>query len=145
MTMSSSRPYIVRALYDWILENDCTPYILVNAFDDDVQVPLEHVKDGQIILNISPSAVQALMIQDQALEFEGRFGGISKLVYVPIRAVMGIYAKENGQGMIFDAEGSLPKPPNPNGTGSGNKPGGVSGSNKSSAPEPTKPSLRLVK
>lgn len=145
MTMSSSRPYIVRALYDWILENNCTPYILVNAFDDDVQVPLEHVKDGQIILNISPSAVQALMIQDQALEFEGRFGGISKLVYVPIRAVMGIYAKENGQGMIFDAEGSLPKPPNPSGTDPSEKSSGRGGSNKPSAPESAKPSLRLVK
>lgn len=145
MTMSSSRPYIVRALYDWILENDCTPYILVNAFDDDVQVPLEHVKDGQIILNISPSAVQALMIQDQALEFEGRFGGISKLIYVPIRAVMGIYAKENGQGMIFDAEGSLPKPPNPTGTDPSEKAGGISGSNKPSPSEPAKPALRLVK
>lgn len=141
--MSSSRPYIVRALYDWILENSCTPYILVNAFDDNVEVPLEHVKDGQIILNISPSAVQALMIQDQALEFEGRFAGISKLVYVPIRAVMGIYAKENGQGMIFDAEGSLPKPPT--GTDPSEKAGEVHGSDKPSPSLPAKPALRLVK
>lgn len=145
MTMTSSRPYIVRALYDWILENDCTPYILVNAFDDDVQVPLEHVKDGQIILNISPSAVQALMVGDQALEFEGRFGGISKLVYVPIRAVMGIYAKENGQGMIFDAEGSLPKPPSPTGSDPGEKTAGKHRSDKPSQSGSSKPALRLVK
>lgn len=140
MTMSSSRPHIVRALYDWILENDCTPYVLVNALADDVQVPLEHVKDGQIILNISPSAVQALMIQDQAVEFEGRFAGIPKLVYVPIGAVMGIYAKENGQGMIFDAEGSMPKPPNPTGT----DPAGKTGE-KPAQKEQAKPALRLVK
>ena len=63
MTMTSSRPYIVRALYEWILENSCTPYILVNAFGHGVQVPQEHVKDGQIILNISPSAVQGLLIK----------------------------------------------------------------------------------
>ncbi|MFT4885888.1 MAG: stringent starvation protein B [Pseudohongiellaceae bacterium] len=145
MTMSSSRPYLVRALYDWILENNCTPYILVNAIDDNVQVPLEHVKDGQIILNVSPSAVQALMIQDQALEFEGRFAGISKVVYVPMRAVMGIYAKENGQGMIFDAEGSLPKPPNPTGTDPSEKAKGISGKDKPSSSESAKPTLRLVK
>ena len=102
MTMSSSRPYIVRALYDWIIENECTPYILVNAFDDNVEVPQEHVKDGQIILNISPSAVQSLFIRGEAVEFDGRFAGIPKRVYVPIASVMGIYAKENGQGMIFD-------------------------------------------
>ena len=101
MTMSSSRPHIVRALYDWIIENDCTPYILVNAFADDVEVPQEHVKDGQIILNISPSAVQNLFIRSEAVDFDGRFAGIPKRVYVPISAVMGIYAKENQQGMIF--------------------------------------------
>lgn len=144
MTMSSSRPYVVRALYDWILENNCTPYILVNAYGDDVQVPVEHVKDGQIILNISPSAVQALVIRNEALEFEGRFAGIPKLVYVPIGAVMGIYAKENGQGMIFDAEGSLPNPPGPTGTDPGGK-GSSASPEKTSGADSTKPALRLVK
>jgi stringent starvation protein B len=113
MTMNSSRPHIVRALYEWILENECTPYILVNAFDDDVEVPQEHVKDGQIILNIAPSAVQNLVIRNEAVDFDGRFAGIPKRVYVPITAVMGIYAKENGQGMIFETEGRLPEPPTP--------------------------------
>ncbi len=88
MSMSSSRPYIVQALYDWILENDCTPYILVNAFGDDVEVPQEHVKDGQIILNISPSAVQSLFIRSDAIDFDARFAGIPKRKYVPIAAVM---------------------------------------------------------
>ncbi|MFK7865189.1 MAG: ClpXP protease specificity-enhancing factor [Pseudohongiellaceae bacterium] len=140
--MSSSRPFIVRALYDWILENGCTPYILVNAFGDDVEVPMEHAKDGQIVLNISPMAVQALLIKDHALQFEGRFAGIPKLVYVPTAAILGIYAKENGQGMIFDAEGSLPKPPTPTGT---DTQGGAGVTEKSSPSEQSKPALRLVK
>jgi stringent starvation protein B len=142
MTMSSSRPHIVRALYEWIIENDCTPYILVNAFADDVEVPQEHVKDGQIILNISPSAVQNLFIHSDAIDFDGRFAGIPKRVYVPIVAVMGIYAKENGQGMIFDPDANLPKPPSPTGTDD-------STDRKSADSKPTslgkKPSLRVVK
>ncbi len=142
MTMSSSRPYIVRALYDWIIENECTPYILVNAFDDNVEVPQEHVKDGQIILNISPSAVQSLFIRGEAVEFDGRFAGIPKRVYVPIASVMGIYAKENGQGMIFDPDASLPKPPNPTGT---NDPAGLRGPNTKPSASGKKPALRVVK
>jgi stringent starvation protein B len=143
--MSSSRPFIVRALYDWILENNCTPYILINAYADHVEVPQEHVKDGQIILNISPAAVQALNINNEALEFEGRFAGIPKLVYVPIGAVMGIYAKENGQGMMFDAEGALPKPPSPTGTDPQAKRSSSEPSGKPSGAQSSKPSLRIVK
>lgn len=141
MSMSSSRPYLVRALYEWILENGCTPYILVNAFLKDVEVPQEHVKDGQIILNISPSAVQNLLVHNDALEFDGRFAGIPKRVMVPIVAIMGIYAKENGQGMVFDAEGSLPKPPDPTGTDVPTK------SNRTAKQLnfKRKPSLRVVK
>lgn len=142
MTMSSSRPYVVRALYDWIIENDCTPYILVNAFADEVEVPQEHVKDGQIILNISPSAVQNLFIRGDAIDFDGRFAGIPKRVYVPIAAVMGIYAKENGQGMIFDPDANLPKPPSPTGT---DAPTEKKGSDSKSTKLGKKPALRVVK
>ena len=142
MSMSSSRPHLVRALYDWIIENDCTPYILVNAFADDVEVPQEHVKDGQIILNISPSAVQSLFIRSEAIDFDGRFAGIPKRVYVPISAVMGIYAKENGQGMIFDPEANLPNPPIP--TGTDDAPERRKSDSKSSSLV-KKPSLRVVK
>jgi len=141
MTMTSSRPYIVRALYDWILENECTPYIVVNAYDADVEVPQEHVKDGQIILNISPSAVQDLFIRNEAIDFDGRFAGIPKRVFVPISSVMGIYAKENGQGMIFDSEGHLPRPPNPTGTDAPAKSGESQPQNLSKK----KPALRVVK
>lgn len=111
MTMTSSRPYIIRALYEWIIENNCTPYILVNAFEDGVEVPQEHVRDGQIVLNISPVAVTDLQLGNDRLDFEGRFAGIPKRVFVPITAVCGIYAKENGQGMIFDPSISPPNLP----------------------------------
>ena len=139
--MTSSRPYIIRALYEWILENECTPYILVNAYAEGVEVPQEHVKDGQIILNVSPAAVQNLSIRNQSIDFDGRFAGLPKRVYVPVNAVMGIYAKENGQGMIFDTEGILPDPTDPagpDGPGSGVR--GVK-----SEPGSRKPPLRLVK
>ncbi|HJN96118.1 MAG TPA: ClpXP protease specificity-enhancing factor [Gammaproteobacteria bacterium] len=141
MSMTSSRPYIIRALYEWILENECTPYILVNAYAEGVEVPQEHVKDGQIILNVSPAAVQNLSIRNQSIDFDGRFAGLPKRVYVPVNAVMGIYAKENGQGMIFDTEGILPDPTDPAGPdGPGSGVHGVK-----SEPGSRKPPLRLVK
>lgn len=114
MSMSSHRPYLVRALNEWILDNNCTPYILVNAFEPGVLVPQNFVKDGQIVLNISPIAVQGLLISNEGIEFNGRFGGIPTRVYVPTAAILGIYAKENGQGMIFEVEtgtGPRPEPP----------------------------------
>ncbi|MEQ8954630.1 MAG: ClpXP protease specificity-enhancing factor [Gammaproteobacteria bacterium] len=137
MTMNSSRPYIIQALYDWILDNECTPYILVNAYQAGVEVPQEHVKDGQIILNISPMAVKALQIGKDEICFDGRFAGIPKQVRVPVRGVLGIYAKENGQGMIFDTEGDGETPaPKPTRKTVQDKP--VSSPKK-------KPSLRVVK
>lgn len=112
--MTSSRPYIVRALYEWILDNECTPYVLVNALDERVEVPQQYVKNGQIVLNISPIAVKDLLLANEAMQFNGRFGGQPMDVYVPIDAVMGIYARENGQGMIFDMQDSTPPtPPEP--------------------------------
>lgn len=112
MSMSPSRPYMVRALYQWILDNDCTPHILVNAMADGVSVPQQFVKDGQIVLNISPSAVRDLLIENEGIYFNGRFGGVPMQIEVPIQAVMGIYTRENGQGMMFEAE-VFPEPPAP--------------------------------
>lgn len=115
-TMKSSRPYIMRALYDWILENNCTPYVLVDASLDGVVVPAQYVKDDQIVLNISPDAVVDLLISNEAVAFNGRFGGVATDVYVPVTAVIGIYARENGQGMVFDPEeisGPSPEEPPP--------------------------------
>ena len=102
--MTSSRPYIIRALYEWIVDNQCTPYVLVDASVDDVLVPRQFVKDDQIVLNISPEAVVDLSISNEAVAFNGRFGGVATDVYVPVMAVVGIYARENGQGMVFDPE-----------------------------------------
>lgn len=111
--MTSSRPYIMRALYEWIVDNQCTPYVLVDASDTNVLVPQQYVKDNQIVLNISPDAVVDLNITNQAVAFNGRFGGVATDVYVPIDAVVGIYARENGQGMVFDPEDSVEPPEEP--------------------------------
>lgn len=145
MAMTSSRPYLLRALYEWILENQCTPYIVVNAYADGVQVPQEYVKDGQIILNISPSAVHALQMDNEAVEFSGRFAGIPTPVFVPISAIMGIYARENGQGMVFEADRPTPTPPpvspQPVTGGSSGSDAGKKGAGKKSS----RPVLRVVK
>ena len=105
--MNSSRPYLVRALYEWIVDNDCTPHMLVNAEFPSVQVPQGFANDGQIVLNVSPSAVRHLHMDNEAVSFEGRFGGVPHTLYVPVAAILGIYARENGQGMVFDLEPSM--------------------------------------
>ena len=104
--MNSSRPYLVRALYEWIVDNDCTPHLLVNAEFPAVQVPQGFASDGQIVLNISPSAVRNLHMDNDAVSFEGRFSGVSHSLFVPAGAILGIYARENGQGMVFELDSS---------------------------------------
>ena len=111
MEMSSRRPYLIRATYEWILDNDCTPYVVVNATLKDVVVPQQFVEDGQIVLNVSPSAVRGLDIGNDFLTFDARFGGVPMDVFVPLYAVIGIYARENGEGLLFDEE--LPADPEP--------------------------------
>jgi len=142
--MTSSRPYLLRALYEWILENQCTPYIVVNAYANEVMVPQEYVKDGQIILNISPSAVHALEMTNEAINFSGRFSGIPTPVYVPVTAVMGIYARENGQGMVFETEIPSPEPP-PSSPKSVKSEGKEDKSKAAESKTRTRPSLRVVK
>ncbi len=105
--MNSCKPYLVRAIYDWIMDNKCTPYLLVDAEFPGVQVPFEYVKDGQIVLNISAGATGGLMLGDDAVEFNARFGGEPRHLIVPMSAILFIYAKENGEGMPFPPE---PKP-----------------------------------
>lgn len=105
--MKSSRPYLVRALYEWIVDNDCTPHLLVNAEYAGVQVPSGFASDGQIVLNVSPTAVRHLHMDNDAVSFEGRFGGVPQSLYIPSAAVLAIYARENGQGMVFDVEPPL--------------------------------------
>lgn len=103
--MSPSRPYLLRAIFDWLIENDQTPYMLVDAEAADVMVPLEHVQDGKIILNISLTATRGLELTNDAVSFNARFSGVSMDVYVPIYAALALYSKENGRGMMFPEEG----------------------------------------
>lgn len=96
----STRPYLLRALYEWCTDNGFTPYVAV-AVDDTVQVPREYVKDGEIVLNISYDATSGLQVGNEFIEFKARFAGIPRDIMVPIGRVMAIYARENGQGMAF--------------------------------------------
>lgn len=102
--MTPSRPYLLRAFYDWLLDNDMTPHLLVNTKVRHVKVPMQFVKDDQIVLNIAPQAVMAFTIDNEALSFSARFGGVPFQVYVPMAAVMAIHARENGMGTFFPPE-----------------------------------------
>ncbi len=111
--MTSTRPYLIRAFYDWIVDNDCTPHIVVNAGYVAVEVPTEYIEGGQIVLNIAITAVQGLKLGDKAIEFQARFGGQVRKIYAPVAAVLAIYAKENGRGMVFAEEDNEPPVPPP--------------------------------
>ena len=102
--MTSSRPYLLRAMYDWISDNGLTPHVLLDATVAGVQVPPHTVKDGQVVLNIAMRAVAHLDLGDQRVHFQARFGGVSQAVSFPVSAVLAIYARENGQGMMFSAQ-----------------------------------------
>ena len=129
--MKSTRPYLIRAFYEWIIDNDCTPYIVVDAEAKGVNVPRQYVQDGRIILNISPVAVTAFNITNSIVEFTARFSGVGMHIYAPPSAVLAIYAKENGRGMVFSEDDD----------------GDDGGDDEPPAPEPTtkKPHLKVIK
>ena len=131
--MTSSRPYLLRAIYDWIVDNGLTPYLLVNANMENVLVPTEFVSNGKIILNVAPAAVKDLEIGNDEVHFSARFSGNPMYVSVPMAAAMAIYAKENGRGMVFSDDGDLP-PEDPDSGGSDDGP--IKGK---------QPTLRVVK
>jgi stringent starvation protein B len=107
--MTSNRPYLLRALYEWISDNQMTPYLLVDAGGEGVQVPASAVKDGRVVLNIAARAVAQLDIGGREVHFLARFGGVSQSVRVPLPAVIAIYAQETGQGMMLpDDSAALP-------------------------------------
>ncbi len=112
-TSRSKRPYLIRAMHEWMGDNGNTPHIVVDAGVDGVQVPTEHVKDGKIILNISHSAAHNLKLTNDGVSFRARFSGNPFDVWVPVSSVLGIYAKETGQGMIFSQGADQPEPPDP--------------------------------
>jgi len=113
--MTSHRPYLLRALNDWIADNGMTPHLLVDATRTGVQVPAQAVSDGKVVLNIAERAVARLLIDNDTVSFTARFGGVSHPVVVPISAVLAIYARETGQGMALpeDPSGPHDEPPPP--------------------------------
>ena len=128
--MKSRRPYLVRALYEWIVDNNSTPYLLVHADTDGVEVPLEFVNEGRIVLNVAQGAVRDLVMDNDMICFSARFAGKPRSVSIPVRAVLAIYAKENGQGMFFDGVDDEPLSVQPQ---------------MAQREKPAKPILRLIK
>lgn len=146
--MTSNRPYLIRALYEWIADNDMTPHLLVDAERPDVVVPRDYVVDGRIVLNVAASAVQGLVLGNEAILFSARFGGRPFPVELPIAAVVGIYARENGQGMLFaEEDGSDPADDEAKkGSGEGDAGTGSSDDPSDGSDDKAKrPALRVVK
>lgn len=104
MKMTANRPYLLRAFYEWIVDNNCTPYLVVDATCHGVKVPTQFVQNGQIVLNTAPSAVGNLQLGNDAVTFNARFGGQPFALYIPVNAVLAIYARENGAGTVFTLE-----------------------------------------
>lgn len=112
--MNSLKPYYIRALHEWISDNNYTPLILVSSNCADLQIPAGIDEDGKAILNISFSATQNLQLINEGIMFDARFSGVSQSLYIPVDAVLAIYARENGKGMMFsDDEDALPEPEPP--------------------------------
>jgi stringent starvation protein B len=103
----STKPYLIRAIYEWCNDSGFTPYVAV-AVGEGVRVPPEHVKNGEIVLNVSALATNHLKLGNEAIEFQARFSGVAREVYVPIERVIAVYARENGQGMAFEPARSVP-------------------------------------
>ena len=131
--MTSSRPYLIRALYQWIVDNGMTPYILVNAESPDLVIPRDFVQDGKIVLNVAPMAVQGLILADDLISFNARFSGKSMDLSIMVSSVLAVYAKENGQGMMFGEEEDGTTPTDP------------ASPTDNSPPKAKKPALRVVK
>jgi stringent starvation protein B len=126
--MTSLKPYLIRSIYEWITDNDLTPHLLVDASNSDAILPQQYIEDGKIVLNIRPEAVQGLSLGNEKIQFNARFSGKPMHIVTPIVAVLAIYAKENGKGMIFDQDDE--------------------DSDKTPPPEhkpPSRPNLRIVK
>jgi stringent starvation protein B len=127
----STRPYLIRALHEWCVDSGLTPYLAVRV-NDQTEVPMSHVKDGEIVLNLSAGAVRGLELGNEMISCSGRFGGTSFNMLIPVDAVIGIFAKETGQGLVF--QGSDIEQPPPSGRGPENP-----------RPTPRRPQLKIVK
>jgi len=109
MAEASTKPYLIRAIYDWCTDSGFTPYVAV-AVDETVRVPTEFVNNGEIVLNVSALATSRLLIDNEAISFQARFSGVAREVYVPMGQVIAVYARENGQGMAFDVPRAMSAP-----------------------------------
>jgi stringent starvation protein B len=140
--MNSNRPYLLRAIYDWISDNNLTPYMLVDAGVEGVRVPPQVIKNGQVVLNLAMRAVANLDLGNEWISFQARFSGVSQAIHIPVQAVLALYAQENGQGMMFPADegGSAPPPAGPDDT-----PRGTPGDDAGEKPARGAPHLRVVK
>lgn len=125
--MTPLKPYLIRSVYEWIVDNDLTPHLLVNAENNKGNLPINYVEDGKIVLNMRPQAIDALSLGNEFIEFNAKFNGKPMHIAASINAVMAIYAKENGKGLVFDQE---------NNDGDETPP---------EQPAPSKPTLRVVK
>lgn len=140
--MTSSRPYLIRAMYQWIADNGMTPHLLIDAEQDDVIVPAEHIQNGKIILNIAPMAISSLVLGDDEITFSARFSGQSMGIFIPVGAVLAIYAKENGQGMMFTDDDNAVSADDGDGHGDGEP---TSGKPSKSSSKQGRPKLKVVK
>ena len=149
MDFTSNKPYLLRAIYDWVLDNDATPHILISTIDSRVDVPQQFVEDDKIILNISPSAASNMLIDNDGISFSARFGGKPFTIYSPIEFVLALYASETGEGMSFELEalddtppdGPDDQPPSPKSVPDSH----VSPSKKESNKTKKRPTLKVVK
>lgn len=110
--MTSLKPYLIRSIYEWIIDNGMTPHLLIDAEHSDAILPVDFIENGKIILNIRPEAVQNLSLGNEEIQFNARFSGNPLQISVPTIAVNAIYAKENGKGMVFDDQEDIPPPEN---------------------------------
>jgi stringent starvation protein B len=124
--MTSLKPYLIRAVYEWIVDNNLTPHLMVSSENNKGTLPEDYIEAGKIVLNIRPQAVEALSLGNELIEFNARFSGKPMTITASVNAVMAIYAKENGKGLVFDQENS-------------------DGDETPPEQPPTKPSLRVVK
>lgn len=133
MAEKSTKPYLIRAIHEWCSDSSLTPYLSVRV-DANTRVPMEHVRNGEIVLNLSYDATHRLTIGNDGVQFSARFNGVSRECSIPIEAVLGIFAKENGQGLFFEVEPSgeaaAPESPSPGDT---------------PTPPPSRPKLQIVK
>ena len=142
MSEIPTKPYLIRAIFEWCVDSGYTPYVSI-AVDANTRVPMEYVKNGEIVLNISYTATQHLKIDNDLITFSARFGGVSREIVVPIYAVIGIFSKESGQGMFFQRE--EPKPGEENGKLPNNSPVVETEEPPPEGPKPSRSHLKVVK